>query len=653
MKHDSGRNSRRERDDSGDQGNGLDDGSGIVTRSIDGNGTNPDYPDWGAVEQTLLRLGPASYADGIGEMVGDRPNPREISNAVVQQTEDVPNSFGVSDLFWAWGQFIDHDLSLTEGGDTEFAPIVVPADDPVFSGSAEGPAIVPFNRAHPVEGSGEDGPREYANEITAFLDASMVYGSHAELAASLPGEGAYLHMADSGLLETTGNEVLAGEVRAAENVALTSLHTLFAREHNRWVEKLSAEHPEWTDDQLFDAARMRVEAEIQAITYKEFLPILVGEGAIAAYDGYDPEVNPGISVEFSTAAFRFGHSLLSSGIERLNEDGSEISAGAIALRDAFFNPAAIGENGGIDPILRGLAGSTAQELDTQIVEDVRSFLFAEGGETGLDLAALNIQRGRDLGVGSYNDLREALGLERAASFSDITSDPELAAALEGVYGSIDDVDAWIGGLAEDAFGGGMLGELFATIIVDQFTRVRDGDPYWSQAGALPEKEVAKLWDTTLADIIEANTDIESIQDSVLYAYQRTAGTEEADTLEGDDGRDLILGLAGDDTLTGHGGDDQIEGGKGADLIDGGAGNDLLYGGAGADTFFFGVGDGHDTIADFDKADSVLFDLSGFAEDSLPDPIQDGKDVLLEFDEAASLTWLDARVSDVEDGLLIA
>ena len=621
----------------------------ILTRPVDGTGTNEGYDDWGATHQELLRLAPSSYADGIGEMVSDRPNAREISNAVAQQDGDMPNSTGISDFFWAWGQFIDHDLDLTEAGETEFAPLIAPADDPVFSAGA----TILFIRVDPVDGSGVDSVRSYENDITAFMDGSQIYGSDDETAAALR-MGAYLILDQDGLLEATEDGgVLAGDVRAAENIALTSLHTLFAREHNRWVDELAAENPDLTDDELFDAARMRVEAELQAITYNEWLPILVGEDAIADYQGYDDTVNPGISVEFSTAVFRFGHTLLSADIEGVNEDGTDISAGAIALRDAFFNPTAINEDGGIDPILRGLGVGTAQELDTQVVEDVRSFLFAPTGDVGLDLAAINIQRGRDMGVASYNDLREALGLARAEDWTDITSDEDLADALAGIYGDIDLVDAWVGGLAEDAYGGGLVGELFATIIIDQFERLRDGDAYWSQAvGGLTPQETAELWETTLADVIEANTDIGSIQDDAFFAYTRIGGTDTADDLVGTDGRDLILSQDGDDTLDGGAGDDQLEGGAGMDDLTGGAGDDRLYGGADADTFRFAAGDGHDLIQDFTAEDNVLLDLSGLAMAINVSLTEDGQNVVLHLGDDWSITWVDAELQDVDAGLTI-
>lgn len=613
-------------------------------RPIDGTGSNAEQPDWGAAGQTLLRLGEARYADGIGEVSEDLPNAREISNAVVQQSEDEPNSFGLSDLFWAWGQFLDHDIDLTEAGETEFSPIAVPAGDPAFDPEGEGDAIIPFFRVDPVEGTGETTPREFENEITAFIDASMVYGSDAETAEALRAEGGKLIVDDEGLLPVTedGN-VLAGDVRAGENVALTSMQTLFAREHNRWVDKLAKQDPSLSDDELYQAARQMVEAEIQAITYNEFLPLLVGEDAIAAYEGYDPTVNPGISVEFSTAVFRLGHSLLSPEIQRLEEDGSVIAAGNLSLRDAFFAPEEIAENGGIDPILRGLADGTAQELDTQIVEDVRSALFGAPGEGGLDLAVLNIERGRDLGVPAYNDLREAVGLTRAEDFADITSDAALAAALEEVYGDVDLVDAWIGGLAEDPTGGGIVGELFATVIIDQFERLRDGDPFWSEDADLPEDQLEALWDTSLADVIERNSDIGSIQENAMLAHNRIGGTDGDDALTGTVASDLILGLEGNDLLTGGESADQLEGGRGQDSLNGGEGNDLLIGGQGDDSFIFTGAFGDDVIADFssgrNEEDLILVESDLFAteDDILGAAVQDGEDTVVDFGAAGSIT----------------
>ncbi len=620
-----------------DGGKGGQQSSTILVRPIDGYGSNEDEEDWGAVDQHLLRLTTAVYADGIGEMVQDRPEPRAISNAVSQQSEDMPSSFGVSNALWAWGQFIDHDLDLTEAGTSEFAPIAVPLGDPWFDPDSDGTAFIPFARVDYEADSGETSPRAYVNEITAYLDASMVYGSDAATAAALRDSGGRLLIGEDGMLpETEGGNILAGDVRAAENVALSSLHTLFVREHNRWVETLEEEHSDWSDEDLYHAARQRVEAEIQAITFNDFLPILVGDKAIESYKGFDETVNPGITVEFSTAAYRFGHSLLSASIERQNEDGSTHEAGDLALRDAFFNPAELAATG-IDPILRGLAGSKAQELDPMVVEDVRSFLFGDPGDGGLDLAAINIQRGRDLGLPSYNDLREALGLERVEDFSEITSNSDLAARLASIYGEVDLIDAWVGGLAEDP-AEGLLGETFALVVADQFLRLRDGDGYWSQAGGLSKDEVDALWDTNLADIIERNTEITTIQDEIFFAYERQGGDEGRDRLSGSNESDLLLGFAGSDRLCGLAGDDQLDGGAGRDFLNGGKGDDVLEGGLGKDIFAFTLKTDHDRIVDFAAGDQVRIKTGGRSIDLDKALRAEGDDLVLTLSKKTSILF---------------
>src|SRR5690606_25022548 len=145
--------------------------------------------------------------------------------------------------------------------------------------------------------------------------------------------------------------------------------------------------------------------------------------------------------------------------------------------NAFFNPSEV-EAHGIESILRGATVNLAQEIDTEVVNDVRNFLFGPPGAGGFDLASLNIQRGRDHGLADYNATRVALGLDAVESFSDITSDPDVAARLEQLYGTVDNIDLWVGGLAEDHLPGSSMGETFSFIIIDQFQRLRDGDRFW-------------------------------------------------------------------------------------------------------------------------------------------------------------------------------
>ena len=252
---------------------------------------------------------------------------------------------------------------------------------------------------------------------------------------------------------------------------------------------------------------------MQAITYEEFLPALLGANAIPAYEGYDDSVDPSIANSFSTAAYRFGHSMVNENLLRLTEAGDVHPSGHIALRDGFFNPQLIIDEG-IEPILRGMAFQTAQEIDTMIVDDLRNFLFP-AGNGGLDLASVNIQRGRDHGLANYNEFRVAMHLDPIESFDEIISDPQTAQAMVDLFGTPDNADLWSAGLAENHVQGASVGELFHTIFVDQFTRLRDGDRFYYEH-ALEPAEAAQIKATRLADIIRRNTNIVFLHDNVFF-----------------------------------------------------------------------------------------------------------------------------------------
>lgn len=499
-------------------------------RTIDGTGNNAANAEWGSAAQPFLRLSKPAYADGVQEPSGDdRPSARAVSNAVASQTEPMPNRRGVSDFVWQWGQFLDHDLDLTPVAEpVDPFDIVVPAGDPYFDAAGTGTAVIGLDRSFAEIVNGR---LEQFNEITAFIDASNVYGSDIERAADLrlnDGSGK-LRTSEGDLLPFNTTELpnaptshdpsffVAGDFRVNEQVGLTSLHTLFVREHNYWAVRIAESNPGLSDDQLYESARIIVGAEMQAITYNEFLPILIGPRFLPAYSGYRPAVNAGISNEFATAAYRFGHTMLSPQLLRLDRTGKEIYAGHLSLASAFFNVDAITKEGGIEPILRGLATQPAQELDNLIVDEVRNFLFGAPGAGGFDLASLNIQRGRDHGIASYNEVRRDLGLKTANRFSDITPNRDLQDQLESVYTSVDLVDLWVGLLAEAPMREALLGETAVTILRNQFVRLRDGDRFWYQAHL--GREMVQLVDRqTLAQIIRRNTTIRNeIQDNVFLA----------------------------------------------------------------------------------------------------------------------------------------
>jgi hypothetical protein len=162
-----------------------------------------------------------------------------------------------------------------------------------------------------------------------------------------------------------------------------------------------------------------------------------------------------------------------------------------------------------------------------VINEVRDLLFANGGlqDNGQDLIARDVERARDDGIGTYNQVREAYGLPAVTSFAQITSNPTVQQELQKAYGSVANIEPFEGGLAENHVAGSDLGPLFQAILVNQFTRLRDGDRYfylnerWSPA----ELRIFRQG-TTLAKVIEANTSITNLQSDVFVFKASISGT---------------------------------------------------------------------------------------------------------------------------------
>lgn len=515
-----------------------------VHRKIDG--SDNAGRDLGRVGRPLLRLGlPVRDFDPQAE-----PNPRQVSNLASRQRGERADPYDRSEFVWAWGQFLDHELDLIRDrekdengrhreGDT--APIRVPDDDHrlEFRGTD-----IPFVRS---VRAGDELP----NSHTAYIDASNVYGTCDERLTLLrtyeggklkegagrllppqePGmhdcrthetEGAGLDSESEAAAKVVGSMIrddaemadmeedlrpfMAGDVRANEHCVLLALHTVFVREHNRLCDELADRDASWDDEELFQRARKIVGAEMQAITYNEFLPALLGGRAIPAYGGFNHRVDPGISVLFATVGFRLGHSMVRDDVV-LTPDGYRLPLAHLFFAHEFVYRL------GVEPWLSRLAYRPMLEIDPSIVDGLRDFLFrnreGNGSQQMLDLAALNIQRGRDHGLPDFNACRrtEEFELPHVSSFDALTGDSRLARQLERAYGTIDRLDPWVGALAEQPSEGRRVGDLLHAVLVDQFTRLRDGDFYWYENDPyLDDEDRARVQQTTLGDIIERNTE---------------------------------------------------------------------------------------------------------------------------------------------------
>jgi hypothetical protein len=515
-------------------------------RSYNGTGNNLANSSWGAAGIPLARIAGTAYDDGFSTPRGGLtiptppnpllPNPRDVSNLVVAQTVMLPNTHKMTDWVFQWGQFVDHDLDLTGAATpTESFNISIPAGDPIFDMNNTGAETMSFQRSNynPLTGTGPDNPRQQINEITSYLDGSQVYGSDAARAMTLrtldgtgqlkTSAGDLLPLNTFGLPNGTGGPFdptqfyVAGDVRANEQVGLTAVHTLFMREHNRLADEIAAANPLWDDEQIYQRARKLVGAEIQVITYNEFLPALLGSHSPSISSAYDPNLDATVLNEFSTALFRVGHTMLSPRLMRMQNDGSEALGGPMDLRHAFFLQQSLAAPNELEYFLKGLASEEQQEVDMHLVDDVRNFLFGEPIPGGFDLATLNIQRGRDHGLPGYNAVRAAFGLPEVSSFAEISSDPAIQAGLEALYGDVDDIDAWVGALSEDHFAGSQVGELITVGLAEQFRRTRDGDRFWFlRDDDLSPEDINDLLSTSLSDIILRNTSITNLQANVFF-----------------------------------------------------------------------------------------------------------------------------------------
>ena len=274
-----------------------------------------------------------------------------------------------------------------------------------------------------------------------------------------------------------------GDIRCNENPVLTAITTLFVRNHNRLARKYKLRHPHAKERRVFNQARRRNIMMYQSLIYTEWLPTLLGKRNVARYtstygqEGYIEALDPGSSVVFSTAAFRFGHSGIANTLVEARPSGSVEEV--YLLKDVFFQPSRLlRSNVSLDQFLSGVRVLEHEALDTRVVNAIRNELFGNV-DVPLDLAALNIQRGRDHGLNTFNAYRVSLGLEpyvdcvRDDCWLALTRHAELAKQLRRVYSdNFDAMDVFVAGMAEHKLGDSHLGETFTLLILQQFETFR-------------------------------------------------------------------------------------------------------------------------------------------------------------------------------------
>ncbi|KAI1304600.1 Peroxidase-like protein 3 [Halotydeus destructor] len=233
---------------------------------------------------------------------------------------------------------------------------------------------------------------------------------------------------------------------------------------------------------------------------------IVGTGAS---NSYDARVDSGIISAFATAAYRL-HSLIPKTIPFVDNEGS--TAAEIDLSETSNNPSVVYEKDAFSKLVNGLTNADLQAHDRFFTNQISNHLFRPfGAAFGMDLVALNIQRGRDHGLPGYNTWRKVCGLGQFRRFDEMSKAmrPESVQAIQSVYEHVDDIDLFVGGVSEIPLDGALVGPTFACIIGEQFRRIKVGDRFWyenaNMAHSLTNAQMQEIKKTSLARVLCDNS----------------------------------------------------------------------------------------------------------------------------------------------------
>jgi peroxidase len=480
----------------------------VVFRTADGSCNNIKFPWWGKSGTPNKRLLPPAYDDFVNEprvrsVIPGKflPNARKVASTIFQaQPQTVAVSIDTTQFMTYFGQFIDHDATLTAQAtyadgfrklcpcnsyDSDCQNIAILYDD--YANNDQ--TCMSFVRSLPSVNLFDCflAPREQLNVQTTWLDLSQLYGYYPELALKLR-DGVngtlksswlngkeYLPFASN--TSCSNNQFaseysrrkrcfLNGDPRTEDNAVLTSIQTVFLREHNRIARLLKQQNPLWLDEMIYQTARKIVIAEYNNIIYAEYLPALLDPEMCNKYGlvpqrndnkddvffrGYNFKIYPQVTNEFATAAFRYGHTQVAYASHTASRTFKK-SEQAKPVSHYLFNNEFYKSS--MDEILRGpLVDKSYPTKNGQVNEYLQDWLF--NGLFFMDskrwsLPALNIQRARDHGLPGYNLYREKCGLNRAYKFADfeLNIPKNVVEKWKTLYASPDDVDLFVGLFSE-------------------------------------------------------------------------------------------------------------------------------------------------------------------------------------------------------------
>ncbi|MCP9484555.1 MAG: hypothetical protein MSC30_01725 [Gaiellaceae bacterium MAG52_C11] len=446
----------------------------LRTRTLDGSNNDLGAPTMGMIGARFGRNVPVArtHPEPLPDLL--EPNPRLVSRELLTRTEFQPATI-VNVLAGAWLQFEVHDW-FSHGKNVEEEPFELDlAEDDDWP---ERPMRIQRTRpdaSHP----GDDSPPTYVTADSHWWDGSQIYGSDAAFATALRAkEGGKLRLDPDGQLPRD-LESLVDLTGVAGNfwLGLALLHTLFTREHNAICERLAQEYPAWSDDALYDRARLINAALMAKIHTVEWTPAIIAHpttryamranwygilgrrlnkrlgkrssnevlGGIPGSPTDHHGVPYSLTEEF-VAVYRM-HPLLPDDFTfRSLETDEVLEERTFRELGALHTRARMDELGLPNAFYSlGIAHPGAITL-----HNYPRFLqhFERPDGTVMDLAATDILRVRERGVPRYNEFRRLFHLKPAASFEELTDDPQWAEELRRVYDDVERVDLMVGLYAE-------------------------------------------------------------------------------------------------------------------------------------------------------------------------------------------------------------
>ncbi|XP_061394514.1 peroxidase-like [Musca vetustissima] len=534
----------------------VNDSSALYYRNFDGSCNNLGRPGYGMANSRYGRILKPRYGDGKYAPSKSRsgaalPNPRELSLSLHGDDTVMDNTRSM--LTMQWGQVVAHDMSeMMEGESVDCCKnpnskycysIPLNAHGPIALTS--GKTCLNFARslsdADVTCPQSNYGYIEKLSKATPFLDLSSVYGNSYEQNIKIRQYfGGYLKTIVNKqqhylpLTGTTNGECPASmgqcystpDVRNQLTPTIAVMQTIFVREHNRIANILGQLNPHYSDEKLFQEARKINIAQYQKITYYDWLPWLLGpvysysNGLIYNVDpyqhvnDYDPSWNPVAYAENSAGAFRYAHNQIPGWFSLVTSDRAHNKT--LRLSDYFKRPGVVqllqaGRN--FDDLVRGLITQLQKRADANLDKEIKHYFDRKlFDEFGTDLKSIDIQRGRDFGLASYNDYREWCGLPRAHDWSGFANEigEEKISLLQKFYKTPDDVELNVGGSLEQHHSEAIFGPTFQCIMGRQFLTARKADRFFFEHHdvntGFTKEQLAEIRKVNLAAILCANTE---------------------------------------------------------------------------------------------------------------------------------------------------